>query len=344
MSRKQWLWLLIWLLIFFSLFCTWNKLPLFTKKSQVPLKNAEKNSTIKSSSVVEQNQSTSSKAKKINKQMNLTISKVKDNITLMGIVPNKQTKDEITDNFKDLFAQVDESGLIIDEDCNEDLFGIDLLENLAEDFSHFEDGTINYDGDRLEINGTTSNSVTMGSINAKIKLLQEKGVEALNNLKLETIKYSNSQDESNTVEKQDDNLSNTDENSSEEESDTIKLTQDRLKRLLEDKRIEFIFSKDRLTKKSKRVLDDVVDILKDNNSTLIEIGGHTDSSGNKQRNQKLSQRRANSVKRYLIKKGIAKDRLKAVGYGDSMPIVENNSIKNRQKNRRVEFKVLGEIK
>jgi OOP family OmpA-OmpF porin len=72
----------------------------------------------------------------------------------------------------------------------------------------------------------------------------------------------------------------------------------------------------------------------------IEIAGHTDDVGSEAYNQKLSENRAQSVATYIIEHGIDTSRLNAVGYGESRPIAFNSDEEGRQKNRRVEFKVL----
>jgi len=72
----------------------------------------------------------------------------------------------------------------------------------------------------------------------------------------------------------------------------------------------------------------------------IEIGAHTDDVGANTYNQQLSLKRAQSVKAYLIKKGISKDRIKAKGYGENKPIADNATEEGRAKNRRVEISVI----
>lgn len=84
----------------------------------------------------------------------------------------------------------------------------------------------------------------------------------------------------------------------------------------------------------------VVDLLKNNPDLRIEIQGHTDNQGNSQKNLQLSQQRAEAVKNYLIKKGIEGQRIDAVGYGDTQPVAPNDTEANRQKNRRIEYKVI----
>jgi OOP family OmpA-OmpF porin len=84
-------------------------------------------------------------------------------------------------------------------------------------------------------------------------------------------------------------------------------------------------------------LDEVVEILKEYPELKLEINGHTDNTGRAEYNKALSQQRAEAVRDYLVKKGIAPSRLKATGYGDERPIVDNNTEENRARNRRVEL-------
>ena len=74
--------------------------------------------------------------------------------------------------------------------------------------------------------------------------------------------------------------------------------------------------------------------------TVLEVGGHTDNRGNSTANLGLSQRRADSVRRFLIDKGVKSDSLVAKGYGDSNPIASNDTDEGRFKNRRIEYKDL----
>ena len=87
------------------------------------------------------------------------------------------------------------------------------------------------------------------------------------------------------------------------------------------------------------VLDIVAGIMEKYPNTNFIIEGHTDTSGPKVFNQNLSEKRASSVKEYLVKKGISADRLSTVGYGEDRPSTSNKTRKGRVSNRRVEFKV-----
>ncbi len=88
------------------------------------------------------------------------------------------------------------------------------------------------------------------------------------------------------------------------------------------------------------VLDEIVQVLKDNPGIRLRIEGHTDSIGSAAYNLRLSQKRANAVRNYLISKGIDPNRLEAVGYGESRPIAPNTTPEGRAKNRRVEFVII----
>ena len=85
------------------------------------------------------------------------------------------------------------------------------------------------------------------------------------------------------------------------------------------------------------VLDSVALVLKEDDKTLIDIAGHTDSTGSEQYNQQLSERRANTVAQYLRSKGVLDTRIATVGYGESRPIASNDTPEGRALNRRVEL-------
>ena len=102
--------------------------------------------------------------------------------------------------------------------------------------------------------------------------------------------------------------------------------------------VHFDTGKATLTENSKTILDIVARSLTDWPEVKVEVGGHTDSTGSDKINNELSQRRAESVRAYLIERGIAPDRLTAKGYGKSKPIADNATKNGREKNRRVELK------
>lgn len=104
--------------------------------------------------------------------------------------------------------------------------------------------------------------------------------------------------------------------------------------------INFEFAKANIRADSRPVLDNAVKVLKEFPSVRIEISGHTDNVGTDEVNKKLSQERADSVKAYLVERGVEADRITTRGAGPDEPVADNKTPAGRQKNRRIEFKIL----
>jgi len=102
--------------------------------------------------------------------------------------------------------------------------------------------------------------------------------------------------------------------------------------------ITFATNKSDVLPESEKVLMGALKTLQTYPDILVEISGHTDNVGSNSSNQKLSQRRADAVKAWLVAKGIAPDRISAVGYGEESPRVANDTSENKRLNRRIEFK------
>jgi outer membrane protein OmpA-like peptidoglycan-associated protein len=101
--------------------------------------------------------------------------------------------------------------------------------------------------------------------------------------------------------------------------------------------INFDFNSAEIKKESEATLEKAYQILKENPDENIEIAGHTDEVGSLEYNMKLSQLRAESVKNWLVNRGIDDSRFTAKGYGKQKPVAPNNTPENRSKNRRIEF-------
>ncbi len=101
--------------------------------------------------------------------------------------------------------------------------------------------------------------------------------------------------------------------------------------------IFFEFNKATIKSVSFPLLNEVAQAMKDNPTIKVEVQGHTDSVGNDKFNMKLSQKRAESVRTYLIKQGVSSDRMVPKGYGETVPIADNRTKDGRSQNRRVEF-------
>ena len=101
--------------------------------------------------------------------------------------------------------------------------------------------------------------------------------------------------------------------------------------------VNFDTDKADITPQSGAVLDKVAESLKAWPEVKVEVGGHTDSSGSAAHNLELSNRRAESVKTYLVRKGVDPSRLTAKGHGQTQPVDENKTEEGKAKNRRVEL-------
>jgi OOP family OmpA-OmpF porin len=103
----------------------------------------------------------------------------------------------------------------------------------------------------------------------------------------------------------------------------------------------FDFDKSVLKPEGRAKLDDLVSKIRDVNLEVIIAVGHTDSIGSDAYNQKLSVRRAEAVKAYLVSKGIERNRVYTEGKGEKQPVADNRTKEGRAKNRRVEIEVVG---
>jgi len=112
--------------------------------------------------------------------------------------------------------------------------------------------------------------------------------------------------------------------------------------ILKIEHIKFEVDSSTITPEGIKTIQKIAIILKKYPDAKLEIGGHTDSDGSAEYNQKLSQERVDMVKKALIEFGINGDNLTTKGYGESKPLVPNTSAENKAKNRRVEFKIIGE--
>ncbi|MDD5611959.1 MAG: OmpA family protein [Gallionella sp.] len=118
---------------------------------------------------------------------------------------------------------------------------------------------------------------------------------------------------------------------------------DTWKTLLEEKPVtlkgtNFDFDSAKLRPAADAKLTEVAEFAATYKDAKLDVSGHTDSVGSDTYNQKLSERRANSVKAYLVKKGVAADRIVTEGYGETKPVADNKTKEGRAENRRVEIR------
>lgn len=102
----------------------------------------------------------------------------------------------------------------------------------------------------------------------------------------------------------------------------------------------FAVGTSKISSESHQELDEVVVMLRDNPSMIIQLEGHTDVKGDPKLNMKLSEDRVNAVKNYLVSKGANKNRIKTKAFGGTMPVTRENTEAAHKMNRRVELRVL----
>jgi OmpA-OmpF porin, OOP family len=105
------------------------------------------------------------------------------------------------------------------------------------------------------------------------------------------------------------------------------------------KNVFFATGSAKLLPKSYKALDEAIKLLKDDVTLMVDVDGHTDNTGNEEKNQTLSENRATSVKDYLVSKGIDESRLKSTGFGSTKPVGDNKTAAGKAKNRRTEMGV-----
>jgi OOP family OmpA-OmpF porin len=105
-------------------------------------------------------------------------------------------------------------------------------------------------------------------------------------------------------------------------------------------KIQFALDKSEILPVSFGLLDEVAKVIQENpHVQKVSIEGHASDEGDENYNLTLSKARAEAVRLYLVKKGVAADRLSSTGFGESKPLVANDTPENREKNRRVEFNI-----
>jgi len=220
--------------------------------------------------------------------------------------------------------------------------------------THYNEGEIHYKNEQLSIKGTTENPEAYQNIEA---LLAETTLQYVDhtevlepntqNEELEALQKAKAEQ----AQKEAEAIAKAKAEQAQKEAEALakakalekaKQIENELRETLSFENITFKLNKAELTAESLTTVQNIANILNKYPAVKIEIGGHTDDSGDDAYNLNLSQTRVNSVKDQLITLGITPERLNAVGYGETQPIISNDTQENRRKNRRVEFKVIGE--
>ncbi len=335
MSRRQWVWLWVWLLLFFIIFCVWNKLQELNDTNTVtkPTTTTTQNKSVK----------TAVKHSKERKDINIKVLKDRDSIKISGVFTSKEDLEALKSEYKKISKDVKEGMVIIDKNAQNEKI-LKLLPTLNIEFSKFKNGFLEYKEGEMTMSGRVDDQQIKQNIHNK--LLGAGNIKIDNQLIVEKIKVKKAE-----VKKEIKSVEKTPPKTKEPEviqkkpivkKVSKKEIQEKLNNLFKLSKVEFVYAKDILTSEGKNSIDKVYDVLNEHKEIKVEIGGHTDSDGTKQNNKTLSQKRADAIRKYLITKGIKGYRLKSIGYGESIPLVKNNSLENKQINRRVEFKIIGD--
>ncbi len=326
MTKRQWIWLWIWILTFFFIFCIWSK-----------LQNKQDQEQIKRESITK-------KVIPIKKELSFKIVKDERKIKVIALLPNEESAQKIIKPFKNYLYDIDRSEITIDKNTNENQI-VDKISLLSQTFAKLESGYIEYGDHKLILDGVTDNKDIKDKLYAQALKIENIDIE--NKIFIDDIEsieesIKNIDNTISAVEIKIEDVSKEGYQDQQKYNKSISEIQAELDTILMNNRVEFKYGTNYLTYKGKNTVDKILNFLITYPHIKVEIGGHTDSDGNKRSNQILSQKRADFVQSYLIDHGIKGSRLISVGYGETQNIVPNDSLENKQKNRRVEFKIIGE--
>jgi len=122
--------------------------------------------------------------------------------------------------------------------------------------------------------------------------------------------------------------------------ETALASEDEAAKVLRLDNVRFETGSANLTPLSRYEIDNLAGVMSKYPNMTIQLAGHTDNTGDADQNQELSERRANTVKEQLVRKGVAESRLVAVGYGQNQPVADNATEDGRRENRRTEFRII----
>ena len=234
-------------------------------------------------------------------------------VTLAGAVPTASHRDALLDRARDLWGSDNVSDeLEVDASVGEPQWLAQLPDTLRAFERRTEAGTFDIDGGRVRLGGRVFAESARRALLARLEA-------ALVGLELE------------------------DELEVRPPTSTVEL-QRTLDVAVLARTVEFETDKASLTPRGRAVLDEVHELLAGHPTVRIAISGHTDDRGEAAYNLDLSRLRAAAARDYLIGLGLARDRFESSGFGQTRPIADNATAAGRQRNRRIEFRVLEELR
>jgi len=347
MSRRQWIWLWTWLLLFFIIFCVWVKLK---------AKQDAREKGMATAPIVTQAPQQAKLEKTTTKDISLKLSKEDGHIKINGVFPSQQALDKAIASLKPAANSIEKGTIIIDKEANNPHI-LGAVGAVAKALSSFKKGIVAYHDRHITVEGVAPTPAAQKALLQTVENLDQNftvtnlttlqpapkkaqphaAAAPLPATQAKPVAAKETPAETKPETKTAPAAVPTRHQASPKASESL---QAKLNRMLQGQRIQFRFASDTLTQKSKKVLDRIATLLQRYPDAKIEIAGHTDSDGAAARNMQLSLKRAQSVKKYLIQKGIQPARLVAKGYGESRPLVKNDTPAHKRLNRRVEFSVI----
>jgi outer membrane protein OmpA-like peptidoglycan-associated protein/uncharacterized protein YidB (DUF937 family) len=242
-------------------------------------------------------------------------------IKYSGVVPDEQTKQNVVNQLRSTFGEGNISGDIsVDQRARAAAWPSGLSSALP----NFKapGSEVTFDGNSINVGGTMSENARSDTV-AKLKSVYGAGMNVGSFEAATAVTEANRR--------------------ASEALSSLRpgFTADDLVNALNLNIINFRSGASQIPRESMPMLEQSASAIKSAPAgTRLEVGGHTDNVGNPAANLRLSQQRADSVRRFLIDKGVKSDSLVAKGYGDSNPIASNDTEDGRFKNRRIEYKVL----
>jgi len=237
-------------------------------------------------------------------------------VTLDGLLPDQDLLDNLLEMAKAKFGV---SNIINNVKIDENVSRPAWLTNLPNIFSTLLDnlkiGSFSFDGIMPDLSWSKLSNLGIDGLLAKLKGFLPEGM-SINSLELE---------------------SEMDTDDTETAIVTAAEMQAKIDDLLKKSPLHFNTARSDLSSTTMATLKSMVEILELNTDLPVDILGHADSRGAQEFNQTLSEERALSVKKYLVRQGIDSSRMSVVGYGENKPIADNSTPEGQQKNRRVEI-------
>jgi outer membrane protein OmpA-like peptidoglycan-associated protein/uncharacterized protein YidB (DUF937 family) len=242
-------------------------------------------------------------------------------IKYSGVVPDEQTKQNVLNQLKSTFGEGNISG---DVSVNPRARAAAWTSGLSSALPNFKasGSEVTFDGNSINVGGAMSENAKSDTV-AKLKSVYGTGMN------IGSFEAATAVTEANRK--------------ASEALSSLRpgFTADDLVHALNMNIINFRSGSSQIPRESMPTLEQSASAIKSAPAgTKLEVGGYTDNAGNPVANQRLSQQRADSVRRFLIDKGVKSDSLTAKGYGDSNPIASNDTVEGRFRNRRIEYKVM----